>query len=1316
MFRIVLGILAAAAWAGVAFAADKPVYAPAPAWVKPAAIPAISGPSDGQPVRSLLVDSQTRVTAQGEDAYTETVVQVGSPVGLQALGTLTFPWNPDTMTLVIHKLQIIRGGQTIDLLAGGKGITVLRRETNLERAMLDGWLTAALEPAGLQVGDVLDMAMTYEEADPLLKGRAQFALAAARNAPIDSLRLRAIWPKDRHIHWKALPGLPAPKLSDTPDGQELEIDATNLPALDPPKGAPVRFLRTSQIHFTDFDDWSQASQLMAPLYAKAATLAPDSPLRAEIARIKALSPDPKVQAAAALHLVQDQVRYLFLGMDLGGYLPADADVTWTRRFGDCKGKTALLLALLQQLGIQAEPAFADSSTPNGIDELPPSLSHFDHVIVRAMIGGKAYWLDGTRLGDRGLDDIEVPPFEWALPVRSGPAKLEALVRKPLERPSFDLSIHLDASGGLDVAAPAHLELVLRGDEAIQLKLQLESMQQQQRVQFLHDYWKKELEEVDAKTETASFDPVSGEERFLVDGTARLGWKIPPGGGAREYLTDQTILGWRPDFSRPPGPDADDPFKLEFPVFVHVQETIVLPQGGRGFRVQGTDIDKTVMGLEFRRHAAIQGAVFTVDASTRSLQSEAPAAEARAAEPTLRSLSEEPLYVQSPVVISASAVLTARAASLEASGDHDGALAELDRISADNPNASEPWLLRTAILLRLGRLPEALKAADASVRAHPTMSGYLLRAELRPKEQHAAALADIALAEKLEPKSVSPYVTLGVLKLHDNDTAGALDALNEAVRRDPADVQAHQFRSTVNFQAGRPLDGFADLDAILAERPKDDETLRLRVSRFRSTAADAKSAEAVDAALHADPQNANALTIRCWSRDFARKELQAGLDDCERALKLRPDLLPAQMGRGYILYDLKRYEDALKAFDQVLASDPGAATELMARGNTYAVLGRFDEAIADYDGVLRLAPEYAVAMGERALARLNKRDLDGALADADKAIAMTSGKGPSGAYRARGSVLATRGQYEEALAAFDQAIKANPRDTWAYVTHASAAMQLGKKDLALSDYDKAAAVSPTDPVVWSGRGGVLADEQHYAEAADAYSKALALAPKDVRLLISRADVYHQQGRDDLALVDMNAMMALRPKAAASYISMASFLVLKGDRPGAMKALDEAQKLDPKNGQIAASKAELLKDGGDYADGLAVLDAALAATPADAELLNSRCWYRATAGRGLGAALADCDAALKLKPDSAAILDSRGLVQLRRAQLDRSIEDYTAALKLRPRQADSLFGRAVARIRNGDAKGGQDDLAAARGVEPKIDERFAKYGVRPVPAGA
>ena len=46
-----------------------------------------------------------------------------------------------------------------------------------------------------------------------------------------------------------------------------------------------------------------------------------------------------------------------------------AATTWSRRYGDCKGKTALLIALLRGLGIEAEAALVSTDFGDGLDEL-----------------------------------------------------------------------------------------------------------------------------------------------------------------------------------------------------------------------------------------------------------------------------------------------------------------------------------------------------------------------------------------------------------------------------------------------------------------------------------------------------------------------------------------------------------------------------------------------------------------------------------------------------------------------------------------------------------------------------------------------------------------------------------------------------------------------------------------------------------------------------------------------------------------------------------------------------------------------------------
>ena len=128
----------------------------------------IPGKRPAAAVKILLSDQQLNFTAEGDDSYIESVVKIQTPQGLGAMGTLTLAWNPATDTMIVHKVHIVRGDQVINVLEGNEPFTILRRENNLEYASLDGILTAVIQPPGLQVGDIVDMAVTLRRADPFL--------------------------------------------------------------------------------------------------------------------------------------------------------------------------------------------------------------------------------------------------------------------------------------------------------------------------------------------------------------------------------------------------------------------------------------------------------------------------------------------------------------------------------------------------------------------------------------------------------------------------------------------------------------------------------------------------------------------------------------------------------------------------------------------------------------------------------------------------------------------------------------------------------------------------------------------------------------------------------------------------------------------------------------------------------------------------------------------------------------------------------------------------------------------------------------------
>ncbi|MGJ3629846.1 hypothetical protein AB5I41_29010 [Sphingomonas sp. MMS24-JH45] len=107
----------------MAHAADTPVYAPAPAWVSPA--PAIDAArlTDASPV-ILRFDNQQRLGADGMVwTYQDMATRAANAQQLSQIGDVRLQWQPAHGDLVIHVVEILRGGQRIDLLAGRKPFT-----------------------------------------------------------------------------------------------------------------------------------------------------------------------------------------------------------------------------------------------------------------------------------------------------------------------------------------------------------------------------------------------------------------------------------------------------------------------------------------------------------------------------------------------------------------------------------------------------------------------------------------------------------------------------------------------------------------------------------------------------------------------------------------------------------------------------------------------------------------------------------------------------------------------------------------------------------------------------------------------------------------------------------------------------------------------------------------------------------------------------------------------------------------------------------------------------------------------------------------
>jgi hypothetical protein len=722
------GVALAVCAAASAHAGSKVVqYGPPPTWIKTAPVPTSAATPDGAPLRFVYFDTQTRLTggAQGEESYTAYRMKVLKPEAL-GIGNLTISWNPSSDDFTVHTLKLIRDGQVIDVLAKAK-FRVIERENQLDQAMLDGNLTATLQVPGLQVGDELEFAATIRHAEAALGNRFGGAVQLPVASTPGAYRARLSWPTAEKVRWKTTPDLGP--LAPRADGeyQTLEVELRDPGSVILTEGAPDRFNLRRNLQVSEFADWGDVSRELSPLFDAAAKLDANSPIRAEAAKIAAASQDPAERAEAALRLVQDRIRYVFVGLDGGGYRPARADETWTRRFGDCKAKTALLLALLHELGIDGEPVLLNSKGGDLIAQSLPTPADFDHVVVRSRIGGRTYWLDGTRSGDRRLSAIPGPTSRFALPLRSTGADLEPVAAEPPSFPLESTVLDVDASAGFDKPAKVSVEEVIRGPSARPARDQLSLLSKADADREIRALWSKQGSWMDVDRAAWRYDEVTDALILSVGGTTTPEWEGDEKSGRSLdiYQAGQTP----PDrLKRPKEEDQTAPWVTDFPNFKRWTTIIHLPPAGHGraWSYRAKPMKTVLGGITYWRDVEFRGNLIRTTMSHRTETPEITAAEAADIAKGLPTFDNNISQVfETPArdaakptkiseMVSADAARLARSEPIDRSDD----LPQLDAAIRRTPEDRTLFLRRAALLGRLGRTDAARADLDEANRIDP----------------------------------------------------------------------------------------------------------------------------------------------------------------------------------------------------------------------------------------------------------------------------------------------------------------------------------------------------------------------------------------------------------------------------------------------------------------------------------------------------------------------------------------------------------------------------------------------------------------------
>lgn len=510
-------------------------------------------------------------------------------------------------------------------MLGKSSFQIVQREENLEQSVLTGLSTAVFAIPGVDVGDEVSFTATIAERDPTL-GEKVFGLIQLPTVDIGGIfRTRVLQEKEGSLAWGTSPDLTPSQVASE---KELIVTLDNPKSSNFPQGAPGRFGMGRIVEWSSFSDWAQVSSTFWNHFNQASVIPKDSPLLAEIANLANASNDPAVRARAALKLVQDRVRYVFVGLETGNYTPAPAALTWERRYGDCKGKTALLLAILKELAIPAEAVLVNQAGLDGIESRLPSPGLFDHVLVRAIINGKAYWLDGTQLVSPKLDNISPPAFRTGLPLRSAGSVLETIRPTSIDLPMLLEVVEIDATQGID--QPSHIKTrrIMHGPDVVQYRAGLAALAGDDLNRTIRGFMQYSENARNGEETSWAFDEDSGSLTMNWKATQKLDWENDDG----TVWTYIPGAGFNPPdkLERPLEQDQKAPWAVEQPYFKCYITTIRLPkdQGRLRWTYSAKRVNRVLGGMEYYRLASIKGGVVQTIMSRRAVATELSPEEAK----------------------------------------------------------------------------------------------------------------------------------------------------------------------------------------------------------------------------------------------------------------------------------------------------------------------------------------------------------------------------------------------------------------------------------------------------------------------------------------------------------------------------------------------------------------------------------------------------------------------------------------------------------------------------------------------------------------
>ncbi|RMG45500.1 MAG: DUF3857 domain-containing protein [Acidobacteria bacterium] len=366
------------------------------------------------------------------------------------------------------------------------------------------------------------------------------------------------------------------------------ISLPPLPAHPDEPGAPPPLERLPHAILSTVSSWEELAGMYARLIEEQIHGGPD--IESLVRRITRGRRSRREVIRAIYDWVIENTRYVALELGIHSLKPYDVTDVLRRRHGDCKDKAGLMVAMLEEAGVDADIALLRTRGNGSVDTTLPLFSVFDHAIVR--VPDEDLWLDGTVL-HHGMGELPIPDRGGLALVVDDETGSGRLVTTPPAEPGSDVTNRRERVVlGPDGSAHVEATVEARGEAAARARARFR----------LADNRKGSLQALlrrdwpDAVVETAQFPRIG-----LDDEVVRYGFEaaIPRYGTVRGSRLNVPLAARLPALpSAPPGPRRTQALRLPDPFEREVRSDLELPDGCRAVETPGsTSVDSEWGTLE-----------------------------------------------------------------------------------------------------------------------------------------------------------------------------------------------------------------------------------------------------------------------------------------------------------------------------------------------------------------------------------------------------------------------------------------------------------------------------------------------------------------------------------------------------------------------------------------------------------------------------------------------------------------------------------------------------------------------------------------------